>query len=82
MPRRFAPRLFLTISQKVKIGGGGGIRTHDALSDIAVFKTAALGLYATPPYFFIISHFSLYPLGCFKNHSLLNASVFSVKFSE
>ncbi len=28
MPRRFAPRLFLTISQKVKIGGGGGIRTR------------------------------------------------------
>ena len=27
MPRRFAPRLFLTISQKVKIGGEGGIRT-------------------------------------------------------
>src|SRR3989339_1058382 len=29
MPRRFAPRLFLTISQKVKIGGEGGIRTLD-----------------------------------------------------
>ena len=27
MPRRFAPRLFLMISQKVKIGGGRGIRT-------------------------------------------------------
>jgi len=25
MPRRFAPRQFLTISQKVKIGGEGGI---------------------------------------------------------
>ena len=32
MPRRFAPRLFLTISQKVKIGGGGGIRTHETLA--------------------------------------------------
>ena len=31
MPRRFAPRLFLTISQKVKIGGGGGIRTRGIL---------------------------------------------------
>ncbi len=28
MPRRFAPKLFLTISQKVKLGGEGGIRTH------------------------------------------------------
>ena len=66
----------------VKLGGGGEIRTRDALSDIAVFKTAALNHYATPPYFFIITHFSLYPLGCFRNHSLLNASVFSVKSSE
>ena len=32
MPRRFAPRLFLTISQKVKIGGGGGIRTREGLT--------------------------------------------------
>src|SRR3989338_2725806 len=31
MPRRFAPRLFLTISQKVKIGGGGEIRTLGGL---------------------------------------------------
>ena len=31
MPRRFAPRLFLTISQKVKIGGERGIRTREPL---------------------------------------------------
>lgn len=30
-------------------GGGRGIRTHDAVADIAVFKTAALGHYASPP---------------------------------
>ena len=30
-------------------GGGGGIRTHDTLTGIAVFKTAALDHYATPP---------------------------------
>ena len=31
MPRRFAPRQFLTISQKVKIGGERGIRTLEDL---------------------------------------------------
>ena len=30
-------------------GGGSGSRTHDALTGIAVFKTAALGHYAIPP---------------------------------
>ena len=30
-------------------GGGGEIRTLDSLARIAVFKTAALGHYATPP---------------------------------
>ena len=49
MPRRFAPRQFPTISQKVKIGGGGGIRTHGAISDTTVFKTVALDHSATPP---------------------------------
>ena len=29
--------------------GGRGIRTHDAVADITVFKTAALGHYASPP---------------------------------
>lgn len=32
-----------------KIGGGGEIRTHGALSGTAVFKTAALNRSATPP---------------------------------
>ena len=49
MPRRFAPRLFLTISQKVKIGGESGIRTHGPLARSTVFKTAALDHYATSP---------------------------------
>ena len=31
-------------------GGGGEIRTLDSLARIAVFKTAALGHYATPPF--------------------------------
>ena len=35
--------------QKVKIGGGGEIRTHERISPLAVFKTAALVRYATPP---------------------------------
>lgn len=36
MPRRFAPRQPLTISQKVKIGGGGEIRTRGPhIADIA-----------------------------------------------
>ena len=35
--------------ERFLIGGGGEIRTHDAISDIAVFKTAALIRSATPP---------------------------------
>ena len=31
------------------IGGGGGIRTHGSLARSAVFETAALVHYATPP---------------------------------
>ena len=31
------------------IGGGGGIRTHDTLAGITVFKTVAISLSATPP---------------------------------
>ena len=49
MPRRFAPRLFLTISQKVKIGGGGRIRTSDTLSGIPHFECGAFDHSATPP---------------------------------
>jgi hypothetical protein len=30
-------------------GGGRGIRTHDGCNPIAVFKTAAIGHYASPP---------------------------------
>lgn len=36
-------------SDLVSLGGEGGIRTHGALSDTAVFKTAALDHYATSP---------------------------------
>jgi putative holliday junction resolvase len=31
------------------IGGGGEIRTHERCKPLEVFKTSALGLYATPP---------------------------------
>ena len=31
------------------VGGGGGIRTHETLSGLTVFKTAAIGHSATPP---------------------------------
>ena len=34
----------------VLTGGGGEIRTLDSLARIAVFKTAALDRYATPPH--------------------------------
>ena len=30
-------------------GGGGGIRTHDRITPILVFKTSALNRSATPP---------------------------------
>ena len=30
-------------------GGGGGIRTHETVSRLAVFKTAAFNHSATPP---------------------------------
>ena len=30
-------------------GGGGGIRTHETLSGLTVFKTAAFNRSATPP---------------------------------
>ena len=30
-------------------GGGGGIRTHERVAPLAVFKTAAFDLSATPP---------------------------------
>ena len=33
----------------LKLGGGGGIRTHDIVADITVFKTAAFNHSATPP---------------------------------
>ena len=51
MPRRFAPRQHLTISQKVKIGGEGGIRTLDTLADILDFESSAFDHSATSPWF-------------------------------
>src|SRR6476620_4334839 len=38
-------------------GGRGGIRTHEGLAPLAVFKTAALNHSATLPYFEIIELF-------------------------
>ena len=49
MPRRFAPRLFLTILQKVKIGGEGEIRTRDGLAAITVFETVLFNRSSTSP---------------------------------
>ncbi len=39
-------------------GGGGGIRTHEALSGLTVFKTAAFNHSATPPF---LSRLSIVP---------------------
>ena len=36
-------------STRIIHGGGGGIRTHGPLAGSPVFKTGALGRYATPP---------------------------------
>ena len=33
-------------------GGGGGIRTHETLSGLTVFKTAGVNRFPTPPYDF------------------------------
>jgi hypothetical protein len=41
---RLGCRLFV-----LTVGGGQGIRTLDAVTDIVVFKTTALGHYASPP---------------------------------
>src|SRR3546814_171014 len=35
--------------QSAMFGGGGGIRTHEALARLPVFKTGALNRSATPP---------------------------------
>jgi hypothetical protein len=31
-------------------GGGGGIRTHETLSGLTVFKTAGVNRFPTPPF--------------------------------
>src|SRR5580765_2613764 len=56
VPREFAPRhpppsakLRKGAPRPAVRGGGRGIRTHDDVAAIAVFKTAALGHYASPP---------------------------------
>src|SRR4051812_25884167 len=36
-------------SAATRNGGGGGIRTHEALADLPVFKTGAIDRSATPP---------------------------------
>ena len=40
-------------------GGGGGIRTHETLSGLTVFKTAAFNRSATPPKIKSLLHCSL-----------------------
>ena len=42
--------VFFQAATVVLTGGGGEIRTLDSLARIAVFKTAALDRYATPPH--------------------------------
>jgi hypothetical protein len=37
------------MQQSAADGGGGGIRTHERVAPLAVFKTAAFDLSATPP---------------------------------
>ena len=32
-----------------EFGGGGGIRTHETLSGLTVFKTAGVNRFPTPP---------------------------------
>ena len=44
MRRRRHPR-------KLKTGGGGGIRTHERLAPLPIFKTGAFNRSATPPSF-------------------------------
>jgi hypothetical protein len=42
---RWEPREFLRLA-----GGGGGIRTHETLSGLTVFKTAGVNRFPTPPF--------------------------------
>ena len=37
-------------------GGGGGIRTHETLAGLIVFKTIALDRYATPPHTYLTDY--------------------------
>ena len=43
-----------------KTGGGSGIRTHDTVARIAVFKTAAFVHSAIPPLLLIVSEVNLF----------------------
>ena len=45
------PREFLRLA-----GGGGGIRTHETLSGLTVFKTAGVNRFPTPPFFYGFLH--------------------------
>ena len=58
MPRRFAPRQHLTISQKVQSGGEGEIRTHDPLRDAAFQVRWNKPGYPTSPYLYFLSQLS------------------------
>ena len=68
----FEPETSLKLS-----GGGTGIRTLGTLAGTHAFQACALDHYATPPYFWIISNFFLYPFGCLRYHSLLYAVLLS-----
>ena len=48
-PRHPPPSASSAVAGSRGSGGGRGIRTHDDVAAIAVFKTAALGHYASPP---------------------------------
>ena len=41
-------------------GGGGGIRTHETLSGLTVFKTAGVNHFPTPPFFFTTCYILTY----------------------
>jgi hypothetical protein len=41
-------------------GGGGGIRTHETLSGLTVFKTAGVNRFPTPPFFFTTCYILTY----------------------
>lgn len=64
------------------IFGGGEIRTHEAISDLAVFKTAALGHYATPPGFVFPALGGTPPAGGGKTVPFNRSGTLPIDFNE